>query len=258
MTEEVPLPADPGYDEDLWLRRATGGSIPRHIGFIMDGNGRWARRKSLPRSEGHRAGVETLRRIIPALTKLGVPFATFYAFSTENWRRPADEIRFLFDLIVRYSMEDLAELKRHGVKIRAIGDVVVLPEAVRDAVSRLETETSGETNLTVNVALNYGGRNEILTAVKGVARDVARGRVDVERISEELFSGYLYTAGQPDPDLIIRTSGERRISNFMLWQGAYSELYFSEVLWPDFRPVHLYQAVVDYSGRRRRFGALEE
>lgn len=244
-------------DEEFWLRRARAGSIPLHIGFIMDGNGRWAQRRGLPRTEGHRAGVESLKAVIPALINLGVPFATFYAFSTENWKRPAEEVRFLFDLLVQYSKEDRKELIERGVKLRAIGDVDELPGAVRAAIWELERETSSGRNLTVNVALNYGGRQEILRAVKEIAKSFAGGEIDVEKLSEAQFATYLYTAGQPDPDLIIRTSGEMRLSNFLLWQGAYSELYFTEVLWPDFRPIHLYKAVVDYAGRRRRFGGIE-
>lgn len=244
-------------DEENWLRRALAGSIPRHIGFIMDGNGRWAQKQGLLRAEGHRAGVESLRALVPALINLGVPFATFYAFSTENWKRPAEEVHFLFDLLVQYSKEDRRELMERGVKLRAIGDVDELPGAVRAAIRELERETSRGRNLTVNVALNYGGRHEILRAVKGIARSFASGEIDLEELSETQFATYLYTAGQPDPDLIIRTSGEMRLSNFLLWQGAYSELYFTEVLWPDFRPIHLYKAVVDYAGRRRRFGGVD-
>ncbi|HHY35561.1 MAG TPA: di-trans,poly-cis-decaprenylcistransferase [Firmicutes bacterium] len=223
----------------------------------MDGNGRWAQRRGLPRTEGHRAGVESLRAVIPALINLGVPFATFYAFSTENWKRPSEEVHFLFDLLVQYSKEDRRELTERGVKLRAIGQVDELPAAVRAAIWELERETSRGTNLTVNVALNYGGRQEILRAVKDIARSFAAGEIDLEKLSEAEFAAYLYTAGQPDPDLIIRTSGEMRLSNFLPWQGTYSELYFTEVLWPEFRPVHLYKAVVDYAGRRRRFGGIE-
>ncbi|MBE3518676.1 MAG: di-trans,poly-cis-decaprenylcistransferase [Firmicutes bacterium] len=222
----------------------------------MDGNGRWAQRRGLPRTEGHRAGVESLRALIPALIDLGVPYATFYAFSTENWKRPSEEVHFLFDLLVQYAKEDRRELTERGVKLRAIGQVDELPGAVRAAIRELETQTSSGTNLTVNVALNYGGRQEILRAAKDIAKSFAAGQIDLDKLSEAEFAARLYTAGQPDPDLIIRTSGEMRLSNFLLWQGAYSELYFTEVLWPDFRPVHLYKAVVDYAGRRRRFGGV--
>jgi len=251
------LERNPQDCEEIWLERALAGSIPRHIGFIMDGNGRWAQRRGLPRTEGHRAGVESLRAVIPALIKLGVPFATFYAFSTENWNRPAQEVRFLFELLVQYSREDRRELIERGVKLRAIGDLDGLPGTVAAAIREMERETSGGRNLTVNVALNYGGRQEILAAVRALLKSFAAGEIDPEELSETGFASYLYTSGQPDPDLIIRTSGEMRLSNFLLWQGAYSELHFTEIFWPDFRPVHLYKAVVDYAGRCRRFGGIE-
>lgn len=257
MREDVPVRELSEADEEVWFNRALAAAVPTHIGFIMDGNGRWAQQRGLPRTEGHMAGVEALRGIIPALTRLRIPYATFFAFSTENWRRPQEEVRFLFDLLVRYSMEDVRELRRQGVRMRAIGDTGALPAPVREAIARIESETADGTSLVVNVALNYGGRREIVDAARAVFKGVVEGRLEIEDLTEEVFSRFLYTAGQPDPDLIIRTSGEQRLSNFMLWQGAYSELYFTEVLWPDFRPLHLYQAVVHYAGRRRRYGGLE-
>lgn len=233
------------------------GRLPVHIAIIMDGNGRWATRRGLPRAMGHRAGVESLREIVKTCSSLGVEYLTVYAFSTENWKRPAEEVNILMDLLVEYLKKELAELHGNNVRIRSIGRIEELPDKTRVALQDAETKTGNNTGLTLNLALNYGGRNEIAAAVKQIGHDVASCKLKPEDINEEVISNYLYTAGIPDPDLLIRPSGELRISNFLLWQAAYAEFWYSPVLWPDFRKVHLLEAIVDYQARQRRFGGLK-
>jgi len=248
------------HDEEYWLSRARAGKIPVHVGIIMDGNGRWARARGMPRQEGHRAGVESIRRCLPALLEVGTRYCTLYAFSTENWKRPREEVDFLMNLIIEYSRSDRKKLVENGIRIVPIGRWRELPVSSVQSLWKIAEDTKGGTKLTVFLAVNYGGRQEILDAAIKFARDMKlqRSRLDFERITTEDFAAYLYTSGAPDPDLIIRTSGEKRLSNFLLWQAAYSEFVFTEVLWPDFGPVDLYKAIVEYSGRRRRFGDVEE
>lgn len=248
------------HDEEYWLSRARSGKIPVHVGIIMDGNGRWAQARGMPRQEGHRAGVESIRRCLPALLKVGIQYCTLYAFSTENWKRPREEVDFLMNLIIEYSRSDRKKLVENGIRVVPIGRWRELPMPVVQSLSKITEDTTGGTKLTVFLAVNYGGRQEILDAAVKFAQDMKlrRSRPDFERITTEDFEAYLYTSGAPDPDLIIRTSGEKRLSNFLLWQAAYSEFVFTEVLWPDFGPVDLYKAIVEYSGRRRRFGDVEE
>ncbi|HWI54159.1 MAG TPA: isoprenyl transferase [Desulfobacteria bacterium] len=231
--------------------------LPVHIAIIMDGNGRWATRRGLPRAMGHRSGVESLRDIVKACSSLGIGYLTVYAFSTENWKRPTEEVNILMDLLVEYLKKELEELHRSNVRIRAIGCTGDLPDKARQALADAQISTENNTGLTLNLALNYGGRNEITEAVRLIGTDIASGRLSPESINEEVISGYLYTAGIPDPDLMIRPSGELRISNFLLWQAAYSEFWYSPVLWPDFRRIHLLEAIVDYQSRQRRFGGLK-
>lgn len=230
-------------------------AAPRHVAIIMDGNGRWATARHLPRSAGHERGVEALRRTVDAAGDLGIKYLTVFSFSTENWRRPASEVNALFALLKAYVQRDLERLKVEGVRIRIIGQREGLPPDIESLVNKAEMETSGNSRFHLTIAFNYGGRNEILRAVQAVARDVKAGIRD-EHISESDFAAYLDTGGLPDPDLLIRTSGEFRISNFLLWQAAYAELLFCDVLWPDFNRSHLEEALKSYNERERRYGAV--
>ncbi|MFW6042352.1 MAG: isoprenyl transferase [Chloroflexota bacterium] len=228
--------------------------IPRHVAIIMDGNGRWARKRSLPRVAGHRAGAENLRRIINACVEFGIKILTIYAFSTENWERPEQEIRGLMKIFTRVLDQELAELHAQGVCLHHLGDLNgIEPELQQKVLDALEL-TKNNDRLILNVAFNYGGRAEILHAVRQMLAD----GVSPDELNEELFSSYLFTAGLPDPDLVIRTSGELRISNFLIWQAAYAEYYATPCYWPDFGREELYQALVAYSQRERRFGGLPE
>ncbi|MFA5881787.1 MAG: isoprenyl transferase [Eubacteriales bacterium] len=231
--------------------------LPVHIAIIMDGNGRWATRRGLPRAMGHRAGVESLREIVKTCSSLGVRFLTVYAFSTENWKRPAEEVNILMDLLVEYLKIEIRDLHENNVRVNAIGRIDELPDKARKALSDAGEYTAANKGLTLNLALNYGGRNEIAEAVKQIGVDVAARKLKPHDIDEDVISHYLYTSGMPDPDLLIRPSGELRISNFLLWQSAYSEFWYSPVLWPDFRKVHLLEAIADYQSRQRRFGGLK-
>lgn len=230
--------------------------LPRHIAIIMDGNGRWAEKRFMPRLVGHKAGVEALRAVISRCSALGIEVLTLYAFSTENWKRPAEEVSGLMDLLVHFLQKEIDELHQNQVRIRCIGEVSVLPPRAREEVAKAERLTAANSGLTVNIALNYGGRDELLKAAKALAAAAVSGEIQADQIRPEDFEKHLYTAGQPDPDLIIRTSGEQRISNFLLWQLAYAELYFTEVLWPDFDDKALNQALETYAKRQRRFGKL--
>lgn len=245
-------------DEKSLLARLDLSRLPRHVAIIMDGNGRWATRRGMPRSFGHRAGVESLRDVVRISSDLGLNVLTVYAFSTENWKRPQEEVNILMDLLVEYLHKELDELHSNNVKIRAIGKIEDLPLSARDAVARASRKTRDNTGLTLNVALNYGSRTELMEAIKSIGLDVAKGRLDPENIDENTISGRLYTAGQPDPDLLIRPSGDYRVSNFLLWQLAYTEFWLTTVMWPDFRRVHLLQALIDFQKRNRRFGGLKE
>jgi undecaprenyl diphosphate synthase len=242
-------------DEAELRARIDSGRLPGHIAIIMDGNGRWAQARGLPRTAGHRAGVEALRRVVRAGSELGIPILTVYAFSTENWKRPAEEVRALMDLLVEWEARDREELLRAGVSVRVLGHYEQLPVAARRAVDSITRQTQGRSRI-LNVALNYGGRQEIIDACRELAAAAAEGRLRPADIDEDLFASKLSTAGQPDPDLLIRPSGEMRVSNFLLWQLAYTEIYVTPVLWPDFGPRELYEAVLSYQRRERRFGGL--
>ncbi|MBC7325152.1 MAG: isoprenyl transferase [Moorella sp. (in: Bacteria)] len=231
--------------------------LPRHVAIIMDGNGRWAQQKGLPRTVGHRAGVESLRDIVKASVEWGIAILTVYAFSTENWKRPWEEVNALMNLLVEYLHRELAELKREGVEVRAIGRLEGLPPRAREELERARKETAGNKRLILNLALNYGGRAELVDACRQVARQVAAGQLRPEDIDEAVINSALYTGDLPDPDLLIRPSGEMRLSNFLLWQLAYTEFWLTEVLWPDFRREHLRQALLAYQRRERRFGGLK-
>lgn len=236
----------------------TGGleGLPTHVAIIMDGNGRWAKARGLPRGAGHERGVEALRRTVEAARDMGVRYVTVFSFSTENWRRPTSEVSALFGLLKAYIRRDLARLKRDGVRVRIAGTRENLPADIADLVQRAESETLHNTEFHLTVAFNYGGREEIVRGVQALADDVATGRLMPQQISEEMISGVLDTREIPDPDLLIRTSGERRLSNFLLWQCAYAELVFSDVLWPDFDGEALRAAMDEYARRERRYGAV--
>lgn len=227
--------------------------IPTHVAIIMDGNGRWARRRGWPRLAGHRAGVENMRRVLESAVDFGIRVLTIYAFSTENWGRPEDEVHGLLNIIDEVLQREVPLLNKNGVKLRHMGSVEGLGERTREAVRRAIELTQANDRITLNVAFNYGGRAEILEAVRRMLRD----HVAPDQVNESLFSNYLYSAGLPDPDLIIRTAGEMRLSNFLIWQSAYSEYYTTATLWPDFDKQELYNALLAFSQRQRRFGKLE-
>ncbi len=230
--------------------------IPEHIAIIMDGNGRWAKKRFLPRLAGHKAGSETLREIIAACGDLGVRHLTVYAFSTENWGRPEEEITGLFNLLRGYLDTELENLNKEGICVNTIGDMSKMPEDLKLKIEAAKERTKGNKTLQLNIALNYGGRDEIIKAVKKVARSVQDGVLSVEEITESTIEENLFTKDIPDPELLIRTSGELRLSNFLLWQLAYSEFYFTDVFWPDFKKPQLIEAISVYQDRTRRFGKL--
>ena len=230
--------------------------IPAHIAIVMDGNGRWAAQRGLPRLAGHNAGMGALKEIVKRCSALGVGHLTVYAFSTENWKRPEDEVGGIFRILVAYVEKELAELHRNNVRVSILGDYSALPgEAVEKLEEALE-KTNANTGLAFHIALNYGSRGEILQAVRAIAREAAEGRLDPAAIGEAALEAHLFTAGLPDPDLVIRTSGEKRLSNFLLWQSAYSEFVFTDVYWPDFSPAHLEAAIEEFQHRSRRFGGV--
>jgi undecaprenyl diphosphate synthase len=235
---------------------ADVGSMPRHVAIIMDGNRRWAARRHLPRQLGHRQGVEAVRVITRAAGEMGIEYLTLYGFSSENWNRPADEVSDLMGLLKLFIRRDLAELHQNGVQVRIIGDREHLEADIVALIAEAETLTRENTRLKLIIAFNYGGQNEITSAVRRIAQDVKAGRLDPEAISQETVASRLDTAGVPDPDLVIRTSGEKRLSNFLLWQSAYAELVFSDVFWPDFSPDCLREAIAEFKRRDRRFGAV--
>jgi undecaprenyl diphosphate synthase len=230
--------------------------IPRHIAIIMDGNGRWAKERGLPRLEGHRAGAESVREVMEACIELGVEYLTLYAFSSENWRRPESEVSALMGLLDRFLNEKAKDLDRQNVRLLAIGQLERLPEKTRKLIERIQERTVGHTAMTLVLALSYGGREEIVSAAKSLAADAVAGNISPDDIDGELFASRLQTAGIPDPDLLVRTSGEMRVSNFLLWQISYSEMVIVRKFWPDFRQKDLFEAVQEYQCRHRRFGAL--
>ena len=232
--------------------------IPQHVAIIMDGNGRWAKAHGLDRTDGHRQGAETVKTIVKAAAKAGVKYLTLYAFSTENWKRPKKEVDAIMDLLVFMLDREIEELNSSGVRLLTIGDISRLPGQTQNLISKSVDLTAKNELLTLVIALNYGARNEILRATSNIAKDVANKIISPDQIDEKLFSSYLYTAEMPDPDLLIRTSGEQRISNYLLWQLAYSELYFSPVAWPDFDEEEFNKALVTFSSRERRFGMTGE
>jgi undecaprenyl diphosphate synthase len=244
-------------DEDVLKSRLDPSRLPRHVAVIMDGNGRWALKRGFPRTVGHQKGVDSLREVVRLSAELNIPVLSAYAFSTENWRRPPEEITFLMDLFVDYAGKESEELKRNGVKVRVIGRVEGLSPHVSEAIRMLEETTRGGRVLVLNLAVNYGARWEIVDAVKAITEKVWSGKLKPEDIDETVVSDHLYTSGLPDPDLLIRPAGEFRLSNFLLWQLAYTEFYVTPVLWPDFGRVEFLQALVHYQRRERRYGGLK-
>ena len=234
----------------------TQGGPPGHVAVIMDGNGRWAQARGLQRFRGHRAGMASVREVIEGSVQAGIPILTLFAFSQENWKRPASEVAALMRLLQQYVAREREELRRQGVRVRVFGRLDRLGEGPRAAIEEIERLTADGEALALNLMISYGGRAEILRATQRLAREAVEGRLVPEEIDEQRFEAELYTAGFPDPDLLIRTSGELRISNFLLWQLAYTELFISPVLWPEFRREHLFEAILDYQRRDRRYGRV--
>jgi undecaprenyl diphosphate synthase len=248
--------AAPTLSERELLALVRGRPVPEHVAVIMDGNGRWATARGLPRVAGHRRGVKTARAIVRAAGEVGLRYLTLYAFSTENWSRPEDEIATLMKLLEESMARELGELMEHNVRLSVIGRPTGVPAGLRRGIERVVEATRHNTGLNLIMAFNYGGRDELVDAFRTLAQRVAAGELTAAAITEKDVSSALYTAGIPDPDLLIRTSGELRISNFLLWQIAYTELWVTPTLWPDFRPIDLYRAVADFQGRTRRFGGV--
>lgn len=230
--------------------------IPAHIAIIMDGNGRWAKQRKLPRTMGHRAGMKNIKMMVEESSNLGVKYLTLYAFSTENWKRSKEEVGALMDLVVEFINKEFEELHKNNVKLNSIGDISKLPEKSKAAVEDAMYKTRNNTGLTLNIALNYGGRDEIVKGVKEIAKEVLEGKLKLDEIDDNIISDHLYTSGMPDPDIIIRPSGELRLSNYLLWQSAYSEFWFSNINWPDFTKEDLRRAISDFQKRDRRFGGV--
>lgn len=232
------------------------GDLPEHVAIIMDGNGRWASARGLPRSAGHERGVEALRKTVKAAQKLGLSHMTVFSFSTENWRRPVSEVNALFALLKAYVKRDLDRLHAEGVRVRVLGTRDGLPDDILSLVNRAEATTMANTKFNLCIAFNYGGREEIIRAARAAAKAIASGDLEAEALTESVFETFLDTASLPDPDLVIRTSGESRLSNFLVWQAAYAELIFMDVLWPDFGGEHLQEAINLFRARERRFGGV--
>ncbi|WP_066635263.1 isoprenyl transferase [Desulfolucanica intricata] len=245
-------------NEEVLLKVIDPARLPKHIAIIMDGNGRWANQRGMPRAYGHRAGVESLRDIVKLCSELKIQYLTCYAFSTENWKRPPKEIEALMSLLVEYLNKEIDELCANNVRVNAIGRTEEFPYDVQKTLNMAINKSKNNKGLVLNLALNYGGRTELVEAIKLLGRDIKEGQLSPEAIDENVVQRYLYTSNFPDPDLLIRPSGDFRISNFLLWQLAYTEFWLTPVLWPDFRRIHLLQALVDYQCRERRFGGLKE
>ena len=245
--------APAGSAEGRLARRVDFDRLPTHVAVIMDGNGRWAARRRLPRVEGHRAGIDSVRDVVELSARLGIEVLTLYAFSVENWKRPPAEVRGLMGLLKRYLRLEIATLMANDIRLKVIGCEAELAPDVREELAAAQVQTSGNAGMVFNIALNYGGRAEIVAAV----RRALRAGIEPDELDEARFAGLLYTAGQPDPDLLIRTGGEMRISNFLLWQIAYAEIWVTETHWPDFRARHLLEAVLAYQKRDRRYGGIE-
>jgi undecaprenyl diphosphate synthase len=241
---------------DPKLSPAAAANLPTHVAIIMDGNGRWAKQRGMPRVEGHRNGVESVRAIVRACGEVGVKYLTLYAFSVENWNRPKDEVDTLMKYLARFLKNEIGELNRSNVRLEAIGQIWRLPEAVQQQLEKTKAALAKNNGLTLVLALSYGGRTEIVEATRAIAAKVKSGQLDPAEINERIISEHLYTRHSPDPDLMIRTSGEMRVSNFLLWQISYAELVVTQTLWPDFRKAQFFEALEEYARRHRRFGAV--
>ena len=247
-----------GSREDFFLERIDQGNVPAHVAIIMDGNGRWAKQRGFPRIAGHRAGAKAIKKVVRTAPEIGVKYLTLYTFSAENWRRPKEEVNNLMKLFEERLSEEIDELDESGVRLNVLGRLNELPDSTRKAFRNAMERTINNHKLILNMALNYSGRTEILDAVRILAEKVKKGEIDPKEIDCELISGLLYTGDQPDPQLLIRTSGEQRVSNFLLWQIAYTEIWITPILWPDFNRVDFLEAIYDFQSRKRRFGGLEE
>ncbi len=236
----------------------SSGVIPKHIAIIMDGNGRWAKQKGLPRVAGHRQGIKTVREIVEACANLGVEFLTLYTFSTENWQRPKTEVSTLMRLIVKSLKDETDQLHKNNIRLTSIGNSEMLPQEVREELDEAFEKTCKNTKMTLNLALSYSGRWELTNAIKRISADVMNGKRKIENIDEKMISNYLDTSEMPDPELLIRSGGEMRISNFLLWQIAYSEIFVTDILWPKFKTINLIEAIKEFQSRERRFGLVSE
>gem|GEM_PF-403264 len=245
-----PKMGNPNADTPQW----DADRLPEHIAIVLDGNGRWAARRALPRRAGHAAGAETFRRVATYCKDIGIKWLTVYAFSTENWKRSEDEISAIMELLEKYLYESIEKMERDRVKLKFLGDTTILSPKLQELIAKTEALSKTFQGVQVNICLNYGSRDEIMRAAKRFAKDIASGNLREEDLTEDVFSEYLYTAGIPDPDLVIRPSGENRLSNYLLWQSAYSEFYFTDVLWPDFNEREMDKAIIEYQKRERRFG----
>ncbi len=230
--------------------------LPKHIAIIMDGNGRWAKERFMPRNFGHQEGMKRVVEIVETASSLGIEYLTLYAFSTENWKRPQKEIDGLMKILVLYIRNEINRLHKNNVKLQILGDISKLPKLPKEEVKKALDKTATNTGMVLNIALNYGGRDEIIYGIKGLLKDIKLGMIEIDNLNPDIFKTYLYTKNQPDPDLLIRPSGELRLSNFLLYQVAYSEFWFSDILWPDFKSDKLYEAIIDYQKRNRRFGGV--
>jgi len=249
--------AEQGSEEEEILKTIDFSHLPRHIAIIMDGNGRWAKMRNLPRVSGHRAGIEAVRDTVEAAAKLGLEIITLYAFSIENFKRPKSEIETLMSLLKEYIKKERDTLIKNNIRFKAIGRLYLLNEAIQSELREIERETEKNSGLLFHIALGYSARMEIIDATRKIINEAIAGKIDGSALDEATFSRYLYTSGLPDPDLLIRTSGELRISNFLLWQIAYSEIWVTDTLWPDFRRKELFRAISDYQKRERRYGGIE-
>ena len=244
-------------DKVLELRnKIDSRNIPKHVAIIMDGNGRWAKERFLPRTAGHQEGIKRVTDIVEVAEKLDIKYLSLYAFSTENWKRPKAEIDGLMKILVYYIRSELDRIHKNNVRIQTMGDITKLPKIPREEVGKAIEKTKNNSKMVLNIGLNYGGRDEIIYGIKNILEDIKMGKIDEEDITTDLFSDYLYTQNLPDPDLLIRPSGELRLSNFMLYQIAYTEFWFSDIYWPDFKEEHFYKAIIDYQKRDRRFGGI--
>lgn len=232
-------------------------NIPKHIAIIMDGNGRWAKKRFLPRTFGHKAGVETIREIVKECSSIGVEYLTLYAFSTENWKRPKDEVSALMNLLIQYLKKEMKELNENNVIFNTIGDISYLPSLAAKEIEKSKELTKCNTGLTLTLALNYGSRHDIKNAIVNILEDYKNEKIGIDDVDEDFIRNYLSTKSLPDPDILVRPSGEYRISNFLLWEIAYSEFWFSDIYWPDFRKENLHKLILDYQNRERRFGGLK-